>query len=452
MRLLTYRQCEDIIFESYQRRLPQKGDDASTRDLNPMNAFYQRASIRKASEKLVAVTGSKGKGSTAILLASLLHSCGENVGLITSPNFISHRERIRLNGATISENDFRRITTELAIHHRAIVNRLKPTQYLSPNGVFIAIGMRYFAQKNVDTIILEAGRGGRYDDASLLPNDLAIITRIDHEHTNELGQTLERIAWHKAGIIQPSSRLITGEIAEKPLKVITKYHAETSQLPHYHLTRDTTYTHEMTPSGLSVEVKLPTKECIVCCQLATYGSYQAHNLALALTAVHILRQYDDIEQACKILPRVQFFGRSQKILNNPITFVDGAINALSSHLFCESIRPHTPPPRTLVTALPANKDYKGVLGVLAPHVHRIILTEPGKGYLPYDDDALGYARKTHPDAQKISYVEQAIEQGMNCARHDGGSVWIVGTQSLVRSALKAFSGDLTQIISPNDNM
>jgi dihydrofolate synthase/folylpolyglutamate synthase len=430
MRPFTTQQTEDLIFDSYHQRTPLYGDDADTRDLSPIIALYGRAGITPNKFPTITITGSKGKGSTAIFASVLLQGMGINVGLITSPNLVHHRERIRLNGHAIPESDYNRIATQLAPHIRAIQNRLKPTQYMSPNGIFIAIAMRYFMEQDVQAMVLEAGRGGRFDEASFFVNQVAVITRIDHEHTAQLGNTLERIAWHKAGIIQATSQVVTGDISEAPMHIIEQEIASTGAR---HFQQDT-----------------------IRCQMATLPdlpTFQQHNLAVAERAVHALmpEKGDDAwQKACAILPHVRLHGRAQKISDDPPTWVDGAIHRAGAEAFLQATRNPEhgeTKKRILLGAFPADKDGAGVLDTLEQYVNAIKLTQPENGYLRYDDDILTHAQKTHPEAHLVPDVDKAIEFAVAQTKAIQGELWIVGTQSLVRAAPAHFDIDTTTIIA-----
>ena len=112
---------------------------------------------------------------------------GHTVGTITSPHLVTWRERIRVNGRAIPEPDFLRILNELVPHIDAIEASLTATQYFSPQGIFLAVALRYYDEQNVNAAVLEVGRGGRFDDIAVVPNKLALFTPITRPRKSKVG-------------------------------------------------------------------------------------------------------------------------------------------------------------------------------------------------------------------------------------------------------------------------
>src|SRR5262249_25445674 len=159
-------------------------------------------------------------GSTTVITAKLLQHLGHTVGMITSPHLASWRERIRINGRAIPEADLIRILDDLAPEIDAIEATLSENQYFSPQGIFLAIALRWWAENNVSAAVLKAGGGGRFAASAVVPTRLSLFTPIMLEHTAQLGPTLERIAWHKSGIIKPHSYAYSVPQATEVLEVL----------------------------------------------------------------------------------------------------------------------------------------------------------------------------------------------------------------------------------------
>src|SRR5690349_17135399 len=194
------------IFRSMRKlRGHDRGLDEHTRDVSPTRRLLMATDLMSTPREYAVVTGSKGKGSTTVITAKLLQHLGHTVGTITSPHLVTWRERIRVNGRAIPEVDFLRILNEFVPYIDAIEDSLTPTQYFSPQGIFLAVALRWYDEQNVNAAVLEVGRGGRFDDIAVVPNKLSLFTPIMLEHPDYLGPTVERIAWHKAGIIKPYS-------------------------------------------------------------------------------------------------------------------------------------------------------------------------------------------------------------------------------------------------------
>ena len=170
---------------------------------NPQNSF-----------KAITIAGTNGKGSTAAMIASILQSAGYKVGLYTSPHLIDVRERIVINGKKISLKDFNR-TIEY------VKDRMKrPVTYFE---FLTAVAFVYFQNQKVDIAVLEVGLGGRLDATNICRPLVSVITNIDFDHTEYLGNTLESITREKAGIIKQNGICITGAKQKRVLELLDKY-------------------------------------------------------------------------------------------------------------------------------------------------------------------------------------------------------------------------------------
>ena len=199
------------IFQT-RRRLDKapRGLDEYTRDTAPTRRLLGRAGLPKQQRESIVITGSRGKGSASAITAKLLSAMGRRPGTITSPHLVHWNERIRVAGRMIPSRDFSAHPARAAAaYRRRNCWAGSQHQYLSPQGIFLAIALRWFDEQRADIAVLEVGRGGRFDDIAVVPNQLALFTPIMLEHTALLGASLARIAWHKAGIIQPGGAAIS---------------------------------------------------------------------------------------------------------------------------------------------------------------------------------------------------------------------------------------------------
>lgn len=211
--MLSYSQTVEWMFQQlpmYQR----VGADAFKKDLVNIINFSDYLGNPQNKFKTVHVAGTNGKGSTSHMLASILQEAGYKVGLYTSPHLIDFRERIKINGKEIPEND--------------VVNFIDSNKnYLKKHNLSffeMTVGMAfsYFSKENVDIAIIEVGLGGRLDSTNIIKPILSVITNIGLDHTNMLGNTLEEIAAEKAGIIKPCTPVIIGEYQEETYPVFQK--------------------------------------------------------------------------------------------------------------------------------------------------------------------------------------------------------------------------------------
>lgn len=154
----------------------------------------------------IHVAGTNGKGSVCAILASILNCAGKKVGLYTSPHIFKYNERIQISGKCITDEDFAKYVFELS--NLADKNNIDLTEF----EILTAVMFKYFADNCVDVVVLETGLGGRFDATNVIKKNLcSVITHIDYDHTERLGNTLDKIAYEKAGIIKAGCPCIVME-------------------------------------------------------------------------------------------------------------------------------------------------------------------------------------------------------------------------------------------------
>lgn len=188
--------------------------------MQALDAHYQHPHRQYAT---IHVGGTNGKGSTSHTLAAILQSAGYRVGLFTSPHLIDFRERIRVQGEMISENDVCRFTEQA----QELVGTLQPSFFELTN----MMALCYFAEKQVDVAIIEVGLGGRLDSSNIIQPILSIITNISLDHTQYLGDTLESIAREKAGIIKPKTPVVIGSAPDASVRAVFLQAAQAQESP-----------------------------------------------------------------------------------------------------------------------------------------------------------------------------------------------------------------------------
>ncbi|NWF71135.1 MAG: hypothetical protein HXY40_18790 [Chloroflexi bacterium] len=439
---LNLAACHALMFRSYERVTPSlRGYDQFTRDLSAMRQLFARAGIATEGMPAVIVTGSKGKGSTALLTAAFLQAMGHKVGLVTSPNYLDLRERVRLNGRMIPEADYMRIINTLAPHLDAVEAVLPPGKYLSPTGLFLAVALCYFAEQQATALVLEVGRGGRFDDISLYRNTVAVFMPIMGEHLDKMGPTVADIAWHKSGIIAPGCTVVSVPQSAQVGAIIAREAAAQSAAL-LQIGQDVTYTQSLSAAGQQ-QVTITHKGVAQTFTLATHAIYQGLNAAAAYAAATALspRAID-----AQIVSRLRFAGRCQQVQAHPAVLVDGAINRQAAELARASLLPLKTSPLVLVTALPHDKDDRGLLETLAPHADTVIVTRVSAGHLHFNDNVLHTARRLHSRVIDQPDVDAAFSAAQEYAG-SAGTIWVVGTQSLVRDALRFWRQDLLSVFA-----
>ncbi len=199
---MTYKQC----IEYFYSQLPmfhRSGAPAIKFDLGNIRLLIAELDHPETKYPAIHVAGTNGKGSSSHLLAAVLQTAGYNTGLYTSPHLKDFRERIRINGQSITEDEVVAFVTK----NQLILDQVEPSFF----ELTVAMALDYFAQKQVDIAIIEVGLGGRLDSTNIINPLISLITNIGFDHSDLLGNSLASIAKEKAGIIKPGVPVIIGE-------------------------------------------------------------------------------------------------------------------------------------------------------------------------------------------------------------------------------------------------
>ena len=356
-----------------------RGLDENTRDISLTRQLLTRAKLPASSREYAIVTGSRGKGSVTSMMAKLLQALGHTVGMMTSPHLVHWNERIRINGRMIPTDDFLRHLSALRPVIDAIGAELDDWQYLSPQGIFLAIALRWFDENQVNAAALEVGRGGRFDDVSVISNQLAVFAPIMLEHTSLLGDALERIAWHKAGIIPRGGAAVSLPQAPSVMDILQQ-EADQQESSLVCLDESNRARWMADRRGGQLIQLEPYGELF----LPLLGRYQIENASLAIRAVEMLQPRLSPDRPLSTayiraihagLSRIKWPGRVQKLQDSPAVYVDGAITVRSAESFVASVRPHLVQPVTAIVGIPRDRDYAGVYAVMAKVSQALVITQ-----------------------------------------------------------------------------
>lgn len=214
---MNYQQTIDYLF-SQLPMFQRIGSAAYKADLDNTIAICKLLGNPENKFKSIHIAGTNGKGSTSHMLASILQSAGLKVGLYTSPHLKDFRERIRINGKMISQKS----VVNFVEKYKTDFEKIKPSFF----EMTVGLAFDHFAKEQVDIAIIEVGLGGRLDSTNVISPLLSVITNISFDHTNLLGDTLEKIAEEKAGIIKPNTITIIGENQKEVSSVFLKHGKE----------------------------------------------------------------------------------------------------------------------------------------------------------------------------------------------------------------------------------
>jgi hypothetical protein len=209
---MNYQHALDCIFESFIAAKPHLVGkfDRDVRNPNLLLDIARSYDLLPDRKRVIKVTGSKGKGTVVRLIAQSLQD-HRDVGLIVSPEEITHLDRIRINGQSISEAEFIQCFNEVWQMTHPLRENLIAPNYLSPYGLFLLIGFVWFKSKNVDAFVIETGRGVKYDEGGQIPAKVAVLTSVFLEHASYLGPSLEEITTDKRSIAEGCDFFIEGE-------------------------------------------------------------------------------------------------------------------------------------------------------------------------------------------------------------------------------------------------
>lgn len=344
--------------------------------------------------RFIHVAGTNGKGSTCAILESIYRATGLRVGLFTSPHLVSFRERIQIGRQAISEADVVRLVEKFQKLLAEFPEDHHPTFF----EVVTVMALDFFAQEKCDLVIWETGLGGRLDATNIVTPLASVITNIALDHQQWLGDTLENIAFEKAGIIKPGVPVATATDEPGALAVIKKIASEKNAL----LT--------IVTAGKNLPREFSDA-------LSLHGEYQKQNAALALATIEILQKQIPVTSA-QIragLQTVQWPGRLQ-LIEKPggrKFLIDGAHNVAGATVLREAIeRNFCASSRTLVLGIFEDKDWQHICELLAPLAQKI-LTVPVSNKRTADPQKLAeVCRTSNPSAKIIicDSLNEALEQ------------------------------------------
>lgn len=285
--------------------------------------------------KTIHIAGTNGKGSVSHTLAAILQSAGYKVGLYTSPHLKDFSERIRINGKPISEQyviDFVREAEE-------IIDRLNPSFF----EITTLMAFTYFAHENVDIAVIETGLGGRLDSTNIISPNLSVVTNVSFDHVNLLGDTLEKIAFEKAGIIKKGIPAVVGEM---PLGLRPIFTEKTEKV---------VFAEDTVNSDYEFELK---------------GYCQEKNKKTILCAVELLKnelniKEENIAEGLKnVVELTSLMGRWQKLSSSPLIIVDTGHNVAGMQYIVSQIADIKAENKRLVIGMVGDKDITSMLKLL----------------------------------------------------------------------------------------
>ena len=383
---------------------------------------------------VIHIAGTNGKGSTAFYIAGILQAMGMNTGLFTSPHLVDFRERIQVNGHKIEKSfiaDF--------------WQREKKT-ILSREATFFdtttALGLDYFKMKNVDVAVVETGLGGRLDSTNIVDSEIAVITPIDFDHQKQLGTTLKKIAYEKAGIIKKKSVVFSTVQQQSALEQISDV-----------VNRNNTFIYY--PDYVKIDIKSASldsmefdlvdkfnKDILSGLNTKQVGVFQADNIGLAYLVSRYFLQKQGKSFNKRIfkeqISQIFWSGRLHKVQSHPDIIFDVShnpagikktLNYLLENTDRESLH--------ILLGLVSDKSHKEIVSFIAETGRFIYVTEPDT-YRKLDGDKLVNSfKKNKRDAHLIRNPQKAFEYAKSQLRDDD-TLLVIGSHYLVGALLAKF--------------
>ncbi len=362
--------------------------------------------------KFIHVAGTNGKGSFCAMTESILRAAGYKTGLYTSPYIKEFNERMRINGENISDSEL----VELTEYIKPIADSMedKPTEF----ELITALAFEYFARNGCDIVVLEAGLGGRLDSTNIIDTPvLSVITGIALDHTAILGDTVEKIAAEKAGIIKKGIPVIFGGDDDAAARVIKEkademgsefIRVDYSKLKNIEATLDGT-TFDFSPfMGLHINL---------------LGLYQPKNAAVVLTAIHTLNKYcgflvkvGDIQNG---LENAVWHARFEKVSREPLIIFDGAHNPQGIEQAVKSIKHYFGANKVyLLTGVLKDKNYTEIAKMLATVANRAFTLTPDSPRALSSEEYAEVLQDSGIDATAFPSIKEAFMSAKESAARD----------------------------------
>ena len=404
----TYQETIDWLFSNLPM-FQRIGASAFKKDLTNITELCEYLGNPQNKFKSIHVAGTNGKGSTSHMLASILQEAGYKTGLTTSPHLKDFRERMRINGVMCEENF---VVDFVNKHEKKIIE-----QQASFFEIAIAMSFEYFAQQKVDIAVIETGLGGRLDSTNIIKPELAVITNIGLEHTQFLGDTLEKIAFEKGGIIKVNTPVVIGETTTETKVVFTEIAKERNA--------EIIFAEDKFFQDLTSDLK---------------GSYQVKNRRTVLTVIEQIQKQgwkiseDNIKAGLlNVVKNTNLRGRWDVLNQNPLIVADTAHNPHGLLEIANQINEQPYNQLHLVLGFVNDKDVAQSLSFF-PKMATYYFCEPDvPRKLPIDE-----LRSLVPKELKDIHYFDSVEKALKAAKEEASEndmIYIGGSTFVVAEAL-----------------
>jgi dihydrofolate synthase/folylpolyglutamate synthase len=433
----TYEQAIQYLFDKTDYERQQKlRYNVTTFDLERMNKLLKGLGNPHKKTKSVHIAGTKGKGSTATMLAKMMEANGYKVGLYTSPHVTTLHERIVINSKMISKKEMLDLMNRTQpVIEKLLISNEGPTFF----EIMTALAFLHFADHEVDLAVIETGLGGRLDSTNVILPKLIGITSISIDHQNLLGPTIDCIAREKAGVMKKGVPVVTVPQDVSAMRVLKK-HAMAQKAPLVVTGKDIDFSYRFESSR---EFGPHTRICLTTpssrfehLRVPLPGEHQAINCGLALAMLDQLKNQGyaiDDQKAVSGLREVKLAGRMEMVSQDPRILVDAAHNAASIRALVQAIGQHVPyDSMIIIFGCNNDKDVRGMLTELQYGADKVIFTRSNSPKAVFPSDlAEVYTELCGKMCQTALSLKEAIRVARSAVTREDlicvtGSFYLVG--------------------------
>jgi len=436
----SYQQAISYLFErtDYEKEESLRYN-VTTFNLDRMEKLLSKLGNPHKKIQTVHIAGTKGKGSTATMLARMLEANGYNVGLYTSPHVVHLHERITVNSKMITETQMRNLLNRIY----APVERMSKTDPPTFFELITALAFMHFVDESVDIAVIETGLGGRLDSTNLIKPKVVGITSLSIDHQQQLGQSIDNIAEEKAGVFKRGVPIISVQQDPAAMHVL-KSRAIALKAPLSVTGGDIDFSHRFETSrehGPHTRICLTTPTSkFEHLRVPLHGKHQAINCGLALAMLDKLKSigYEiDNEKASEGLSKVSLAGRMEMICNDPRIMIDAAHNAASIKALIYAIGQNIPyDSMVVIFGCNVDKDIAGMLNKLQYGADKVIFTRSNSAKAASPDDlAEMYAEISGKMCQTAPSLGPALQLAKSAVSKEDlicitGSFYLIGQAKL----------------------
>ncbi len=411
-------------------------------DLDRVRTVLEALDRPDETYPIVHVAGTKGKGSVCAMVASVLQHAGYRVGLFSKPHLVRLNERISVNGAEITDAQFVALMNRLHPHLEAQRESGNPPTFFD---LITVLALTHFAEEAVDAVVLEVGLGGRLDSTNVVTPSVAAITTIGYDHTEQLGDTLAKIAREKAGIIKAETPVVSGVTDPEPAEVIRES-ARAQRAPLHELGIDLAVMPTEVDQGFEVRTWRRRHADL---RIPLIGTHQQTNAAVAVGALEALQESVPLNVPTGAvragLEDLQIRGRIERLSGDPLVILDVAHNPDSLRTLRETLTAAYPNHRWVgLFGTPLDKDVDGNLQEVLQLASHLVFTttDNPRGARPDELQRRAAAIGPATSSEVISDLHAALRRALDLTDVATG-VCIAGWFHMAGEVAKLWSGSET---------